>query len=234
MRQAAEGVSAAGKEMEGLSRELPKLRESLAESKKVADRSREALAQAIKNQDKVEPLLKNVPEHAARLSEELPKLGGDLAKVLRDTEKMKEVAEQLRQAQKGLEKALSGWPQIREAVTGTARVLKATQAQLATAVARQDDFKQAMNDTAKLSEDVAQALTMSTEELEKQMERHEKSFDELGQSAEGVSKSVPAYRDTAITLVQATSLLLWLVAGIVTLHAGYLIVSVTAGKQFSP
>jgi hypothetical protein len=68
MRKAAEGVAAAGKEMEGLAAELPRLRASLDESRKVAQRSKEALALALAQQDKVEPLLKNVPEHAARLA----------------------------------------------------------------------------------------------------------------------------------------------------------------------
>src|SRR5262245_25088189 len=106
MRQAADGVSAAGKEMDGLATDLPKLRASLEESKKVADRSREALANALQQQDKVEPLLKNVPEHATRLAESLPKVGADLSRILRDTEKLKDVASSLRQAQKGIDSAL--------------------------------------------------------------------------------------------------------------------------------
>jgi hypothetical protein len=49
-----------------------------------------------------------------------------------------------------------------------------------------------------------------------------------------VSNALPVYATTAERMVQATRLLLWLVAGIVGLHAAYLIVSVRLGKQYSP
>src|SRR5262245_24708474 len=147
MRQAADGVAAAGKEMEGLAKELPKLRASLEESRKVADRSREALAMALKQQEKVEPLLKNVPQHAARLAEELPKLGTDLAKILRDTEKLKDIASQMRQAHKALEGAVSRWPELRDTVMGSAKLLKATQTQLKQVVDRRDEYEKALAET---------------------------------------------------------------------------------------
>src|SRR5262249_53154751 len=81
LQQAADGVDAAKKELDDLATDLPALRASLMESVQVVNKTREALALALKQQDKVEPLLKDVPEHAARLIEELPKLGGDLARI---------------------------------------------------------------------------------------------------------------------------------------------------------
>src|SRR5205823_11431608 len=62
MQQAATGVRAAGKELEDLASDLPALRTSLKESVSVVGKTREALALALKQQDKVEPLLKDVPE----------------------------------------------------------------------------------------------------------------------------------------------------------------------------
>src|SRR5207248_2886182 len=82
LRKAAKGVEAAVKEWDSLNEGLPKLNEALEESRKAALATREALGTALKQQEKVEPLLKDVPEHAARLAEELPRLGEELAKVL--------------------------------------------------------------------------------------------------------------------------------------------------------
>jgi DNA repair exonuclease SbcCD ATPase subunit len=234
MRQASEGVAAAGKEMDGLAAELPKLRLSLEESRKVADRSREALALALKQREKVEPLLKNVPEHAARLAEELPKLGADLAKILRETQKLKDIAAQMRMAHKGLESAVARWPQLRDTLNATAKLLKATQVQLKQVVDRREEYEKAMAETVEFTDEFAERLPAYTEHINGQLEQHEKSFEGLQQSVDEVSNALPVYANTAERMVQATRLLLLLVAGIVGLHAGYLMVSVRLGKQFSP
>jgi uncharacterized phage infection (PIP) family protein YhgE len=230
LRKAAEGVSAAGTEMDGLASELPKLRESLEESRKVADRSRAALAAALKQQDKVEPLLKKVPEQAAVLAEELPKLGADLARVLRDTEKLKDLAGSLRQAQKGLDGAVKRWPELRKTLTRSATLLRAAQQQLGNVVEHRREYEQALDETITLTEEFADRLPQLTHHLDGQLREQEESFNELGQSLDEVSAALPAYARTAVRLVQATRLLLWLVAGIVGLHGAYLIVSTRLTK----
>ena len=58
-------------------------------------------------QDKIERLLKDVPEHSARLVEELPKLTADLARILRETERLREVAALLRRRRRG---SIPRWP----------------------------------------------------------------------------------------------------------------------------
>jgi uncharacterized phage infection (PIP) family protein YhgE len=230
LRKAAEGVSAAGKEMDGLASELPKLRASLEESRKVADRSREALANALKQQDKVEPLLKKVPEQAASLAEELPKLGADLARVLRDTEKLKDLAASLRQAQKGIDGAVKRWPELRQTLARSATLLKAAQQQLGNVVEHRREYEQALDETIALTEEFADRLPQLTHHLDGQLGEQEQSFDELGRSIDEVSAALPAYGRTASRLVQATRLLLWLVAGIVGLHGAYLIVSTRTAR----
>jgi uncharacterized phage infection (PIP) family protein YhgE len=225
LRKAAEGVSAAGKEMDGLAAELPRLRESLEESRKVADRSREALALALKQQDKVEPLLKKVPEQAAGLAEELPKLGADLARVLRDTEKLKDLAASLRQARKGIDGAVARWPELRKTLTRSAALLKAAQQQLGNVVEHRAEYEQALNETIALTEEFADRLPQFTHHLDGQLRDEEQSFDDLGRSIDEVSAALPAYARTASRLVQATRLLLGLVAAVVALHGVYLIVS---------
>jgi uncharacterized phage infection (PIP) family protein YhgE len=233
MRQAADGVNAAGKEMDGLATELPKLRASLEESKKVADRSREALALALQQQDKVEPLLKNVPEHATRLAESLPKLGADLSRILRDTEKLKDVASSLRQAQKGIDSALSRWPELRTTLSRSATLLKATQQQLRQVVEHRDDYEHALGDTIALTDEFADRLPRFTTHLDTQLQEQEKAFDDLGQSIDEVGAAIPGYEQTAAQMVQATRLLLWLVAAIVGLHGVYLVASARLGRQYS-
>jgi ABC-type transporter Mla subunit MlaD len=223
MRKAAEGVAAAGKEMEGLAAELPRLRASLDESRKVAQRSKEALALALAQQDKVEPLLKNVPEHAARLAEQLPKLGKDLARVLRETERFKEVAATLRQAQKGLDGAVSRWPELRNTLSRSATLLRGTQKQLQSVVDNREEFEKAMAETVALTEEFADRLPAFTQNLDGQLADQEVAFDELAQSIDEVSGALPAYAETASRMVQATQLLLWLVAALVGLHGVYVV-----------
>ena len=55
MRKAAKGCEGAGKELETINKELPKLRASLAESRKVVSTTRQSLAQALTRQEQVEP-----------------------------------------------------------------------------------------------------------------------------------------------------------------------------------
>jgi uncharacterized phage infection (PIP) family protein YhgE len=234
LRKAAEGVSAAGQEMDGLATELPKLRESLEESRKVADRSREALALALKQQDKVEPLLKKVPEQAAALADELPKLGADLARVLRDTEKLKDLAASLRRAQKGIDGAVTRWPELRKTLTRSASLLKAAQQQLGHVVEHRREYEQALSETIALTEEFADRLPQFTHHLDGQLGEQEQSFDDLGRSIDEVTAALPEYARTASRLVQATRLLLWLVAGIVGLHGAYLILSARLGRPYVP
>ncbi len=234
MRKASEGVNAAGKEMDSLNEELPKLRASLDESRKVADKSREALANALAQQDKVEPLLKNIPEHANRLAEELPKLGGDLAKVLRDTEKLKDVAASLRQAQKGIDGAVTRWPELRKTLASSATLLRSTQQQMKNVLEHREDYEKALGDTIVLTDEFADRLPRFTSHLDDQLGEQEKAFDELGQSLDEVGGALPVYADTTNRIVQATRLLLWLVALIVGLHGGYLVASAWLGRRYSP
>jgi ABC-type transporter Mla subunit MlaD len=233
MRKAAQGVNAAGKEMDGLASELPKLRASLDESRKVADRSREALATALQQQDKVEPLLKKVPEQSARLAEDLPKLSADLSRVLRDTEKLKDVAASLRQARKGIDTAVARWPELRTTLTRSASLLKATQQQLRSVTEHRQEYEQAMRESVVLTDEFADRLPQFTHRLDGQLSEQERSFDELGKSIDEVSAALPECEQTTARMVQTTRMLLWLVAAIVGLHGAYLVTAAGLGRRYS-
>jgi uncharacterized phage infection (PIP) family protein YhgE len=225
MRKAAEGVKSAGKELDRITTELPKLRTTLQESRKVADSTRLAMAAALKQRDKVEPLLKEIPEQASRMAEELPKLGTDLAKVLRDTAKLKEVAQSLRQAKKGIDTAVARWPELRTTLKRSATVLKATQQQLEQALDNRKEYEAALRQTIVLAEAFATLLPYFTEQLEQQLAQQEESLDDLQQSMHEVSDTVPVYGRTATRMVETARLLLFLLAPIFGLHGFYLAMS---------
>jgi hypothetical protein len=223
MRKAATGVKGASKELDRLAAELPKLRETLDESRRVAEKTREAMAAALKQRDQVEPLLKQVPEQAARMAEELPRLGADLAKVLRDTDKLKDVAVALKQAQKSIDLAVTRWPQLRTTMSRSAVVLRATQTQLNQALENRQEYEAAMRQTILLAETFAILLPDFTEQIDRQLAENEYALGDLGRSIHEVSASVPVYERTAVRLVETARLLLWLLGPIFALHGVYLV-----------
>jgi hypothetical protein len=233
MRKAATGVTAAGQELDNLAGDLPKLRASLGESSKVVDRTREALAVALKQQDKVERLLKDVPTHAANLVEELPKLGGDLSRILRDTRRLKEVAAALRQAQKGIDTAVARWPELRVTLTRFATTLKVTHDQLDQALQHREQYEAAMSQSILLGETFAELLPLVTDQLEGRLDEEEQALKDLGQSLDEVKQALPAYADTTSQLLEAGRLLAWLMAALVGLHGCYLMLSVRLGRRYS-
>jgi hypothetical protein len=234
MRKAAKGVTAASKELAGLHKELPKLRESLEGSQKVVTSTRQALDTALKQQEKLEPLLKNVPAHAALLAEELPQVGGNLAKILRETGRLKELAGLLRQVQHGIDMGAQRWPELRGNLGQSSVLLRATQKQLRTALAQRKEFEAAAKQTLILTETFAGALPFLTEQLEEHLLQQEESLKELSDSLEEVSAAMPACSQTASQLLVTTRLLLALVAGMVALHAAYVLAGTRVGAPHSP
>jgi chromosome segregation ATPase len=225
MRKAAKGATAAGEELEQLTKDLPKLRESLEESRKVARTTREAIGGALKQRDVVEALLKSVPEHTARMAEELPKLGASLAKVLRDTAKLKEVAALLRQTQKGIENAVTRWPELRKDLGRSAVLLRATQGQLKYVVEHQKEYEASLAQTLTMSRTISAALPLLTEQMEQDLQEQEQSLAGLGDGIDEVTAVLPGAADTASRLLQTTRLLLLLLALVFAIHGVYLVAS---------
>jgi uncharacterized phage infection (PIP) family protein YhgE len=233
MRKAAAGAKAADDEMAALEADLPKLRTSLEEGRKMTDRTREALALALKQQDKVEALLKSVPEHSARLTEALPKLTADLSRVLRETEHLKDVAVALRQAQKGVDAAVARWPELKGHLGRASTLLRATQGQIRQAIDRRTDYEAALKQSIVLADSFATLLPVYLESLDRQMQEQEQGLDDLGHGLDEVSAVMPEYARATNGLVGTARLLAWLVAGIVGLHGAYLLVSLRLGKAYS-
>jgi hypothetical protein len=218
MRKAAKGTTAAGEELEQLTRDLPKLRDALAESRNVATATRQALGKALQEQDKVEALLKDVPRHAARLADELPRLGEALARVLRDTSGLREVAGLLRQTQRGIDLAVARWPQLQRNLGRSAVLLRATQGQLRYVLEHRDEYEAAMQRTLLVSRSFSAALPLLTEQLETDLEEQDRSLANLGSGVHEVTATLPDVAGAAGRLVQTTRLLLLLVAAVFALH----------------
>jgi DNA repair exonuclease SbcCD ATPase subunit len=226
MRQAARGAAAAGKDLDALHKELPRLRSSLEESRKVVAATKRALDEALRKQEKFEPALKNLPKHTARLAEELPRLSGDLVKVLRATAKLKTVAAGLRQTEKSVAAASERWPQLRGNLSKSASLLRATQKQVDAALERREQFEALARETLLLAQMWAEALPLLTEQLDDHLEQQEQSLEELGEGLDEVSAALPAAAATASRLLVTTKLLLRLVGAIIVLHGGYVLASV--------
>jgi chromosome segregation ATPase len=227
-------VRGAARELDVLAGDLPALQTSLAESRKAAATTREALGAALKQQDKVEPLLKDVPEHVARLAEELPRLSAELARILRDTGKLKAVAALLRKAQKGVDTAVARWPELQKNLGRSAVLLRTTQAQIKHAIAHRAEYEDSLRRTLVLTQTFAAALPLLTDELERELLRQEQSLTRLGDSIDEVSEALPACSRSATRLLQTTRLLLGLVAVIFALHGGYLAAGTRLGSKFAP
>lgn len=233
MRKAAAGVVAANKEVEEMAGDLPKLRASVDESGRVLDKLREALGAALAQQDKIEPVLKDAPAHAARLAEELPKIGGDLSRMLRDTKRLKAVAAALRQARQGTDTAVARWPELKTTLGRLATVLHATRGQLDQALQHRQEYEAAMKQTVQLGETFAAMLPLVTEQLDSRLDEEEQALDDLGQSLDEVRSLLPAYEETTSNVVRTGRLLAWLAAAVVGLHGAYLTLSVFLGGKYA-
>jgi hypothetical protein len=233
MRKAASGTKAAADELNSISAQLPGVRKSLVESGKVVDKVREALGLALQYQSKIEPILKEMPAHASKLAEDLPRLSGDLSRLLRDTGRLKEVATGLRQAQKGIDDAVENWPETQATLSRLAIALRATRNQLDQAVRHRKEYEAAMRETVNLAETFVALLPMITDQFEGRLDEEERTLSALGGSIEEVENALPAYSQTAGRLTQTGRLLAWLVAVIVGLHASYLVLGTRVGRRYA-
>jgi hypothetical protein len=233
LRRAAAGVRAAGKELDNLSRALPHVRTAMVASQKVVDASRDTLGVALDYRAQIEPLLKSMPANAQRLAEHLPRVGEDLARVLRQTKNLKEVAAGLRKAQKGMDAVAASWPNFRAVLGNSATLLQTMRGQMERALRHREEYQRALNQTAILAEAFALMLPFLTDQLLGQLAEEEKALGDLEHGIDEVGALVPEYGQLTGRLLLIGRVLAWLVAAIVTLHGGYLLLSVRLGRSYS-
>jgi uncharacterized phage infection (PIP) family protein YhgE len=233
LRKAATGMKAVGKGLDDLAKDLPQFRKAVQASRKLVERSRDSLEVALKHRSQVEPLLKDMPEHAQRLADSLPRVGKGLAKVLRDTDRLKEVARGLRVARKSIDGVADHWPDLCAMLGNSATLLRTMQYQLDQALLHRGDYQKVANQMVLLADAFAVMLPYLTDQLLGQMAEEEQALNELGTSIDEVGEMVPAYGEMTGRFLQIGRFLAWLVAAIVGLHGTYLVLSAKMGRRFS-
>jgi hypothetical protein len=225
LRKAADGVAAAGKELDDMSVDLPKMMESLDESRRLVDKTRDTLGTALRQQEKLEPVLKAMPDRAARLAVTLPRLGEDLARLLRGTGRLRDLATMLRKTQKTFDLAIARGPELRDGLAGTAGLLRATRDQLDLVLRNREQYEAAMGESIRLAETLSTLLPLLAEQLSTHLQEQERGLNDLEKSIGEVSGALPAYEQTTVRLLRMGRILAWLVAVAVGLHGAYLVAS---------
>ncbi len=217
MRMGAKALKAAGKELDVQVANLPQLQKSLDESRKAVARTRDMLGKAVKDQDKLEVVLRTVPANTARLAKELPLLSADLARVLRDAEKLKDVAANLRQTQQQMASAVERLPRARKGLLDSAARLRDLQKKLDGALDDPDGYKETLERTIELTDSAANVIPLLSARLER-LETQQQGLAELGAGVEEVHASVPQLADTTVSLLTLMRWLLWVAAALAAVH----------------
>ena len=208
MRKGAKALKAAGKELETQAANLPKLQKALEESRQAVGRTRTALGKALKDQQKLEAVLLEVPKNSARLAEELPAMTADLVKVLREAEKLKEVATALRGKQQNIEKAAKTWPGLRKGLLESAGRIRELQTRL-------DRLLESPLTQTRLA----------------RLDEQRQGLAELGTNLKDVQESLPEMANAAANVTLLLRCLLWLFASLTVFHACY---QLTRGRRPRP
>jgi chromosome segregation ATPase len=144
---------------------------------------------------------------------------------LRETERLKEVGALLREAQKTVDAATSRWPELRNNLAQSAKLLRATQEQMRLALERREEYEAALQQMLKLAETYSAVLPLMTMDLETQLSEQEESLGRLQDSIDHTTAALPAWDRTASNVLSMTRLLLALVAAIAGLHGAFLLIS---------
>jgi hypothetical protein len=231
LRKVAGGVTALGREIEALSRELPKVQAAMAESRKIVAASRKSMAIALRRQEEVEPLLKDMSEQATRLAEELPRITGDLSGALRNTGKLSALAATLRQAQAETRAAVTRWPEVRAGLAGSATLLRASRDQLDGVLQHRAEYEAAQEQIEGLSTEFAGALPAVVERLDGRLDEEDRTLAEMARGIEQVDAVLPAYSRALSRSLRIGQLLACLVAVVAGLHGCTLIAGIYPGRR---
>jgi uncharacterized phage infection (PIP) family protein YhgE len=229
LRKATKGVQAANQELDAMSKSLPELQKALTESRKSVAQTRESLGKALKQQEETEKLLRSVPDQTATLAEALPKIGRNLARILRETEKLRELARGLRTVRKTLDDTLATWPEVAKGLKKSATVLDEAKARLDKAAASREEYEKAMESSSDVARSLADLLPAFTDHLDSRLGQQEASLEQMETGLAEVNASLPAMEARTTDLVRTVKWLLYLVALLVALHAGYVLLEPIRG-----
>ena len=229
LRKASKGAHAANKELKTLNKTLPDLRKALTESRKSVAQTRESLGLALKQQAETEKLLKAVPEQTATLAEALPKMGRTLATMLRETKRLRQLAAGLRAVRKTLDDTLKAWPEVAAGLKKSAAVLDQAKVQLDGAAANRTEYEKAMESSTRVARSLADLLPAFTDQLDSRLGQQEASLEQMETGLVEVNQSLPVMEEKTGELIRTVKWLLYLVAGLVALHAGYVLLEPVRG-----
>jgi ABC-type transporter Mla subunit MlaD len=229
LRKATKGVQAANKELEAMGKSLPEVQKALADSRKSVATTRESLGKAIRHQEETEKLLKRVPEQTAALAEALPRMGKALAQMLRETKKLRDLATGLRAVRNTLDNTLVVWPDVASGLKKSAGVLDQARVQLDSAAANREEYEKAMESSSQVARSLADMLPAFTDQFDSRLGQQEASLEQMETGLSEVNESLPVIESKTNELVGTVKWLLYLVAGLVALHAGYVLLTPARG-----
>lgn len=218
LRKVAAGVAAMGKEVEALSRELPRVQAAVAESRTALGATRKGLAAALTHQGEVDRLLKDLPEQADRLASTLPAFAEDLSRALRSTGRLAAAADSLRKARAGLDSAAALWPDLRQGLAASAGLLRSAREQLDGVMTRRAEYEAAVGQVEAVSAALAELAPAAAGGLAGRLDEEEKILAELAGGINELGTALPVYSGALSRCVRVGRLLAWLAAAAAGLH----------------
>jgi uncharacterized phage infection (PIP) family protein YhgE len=231
LKKASKGAQAANKELETLNKTLPDVRKALEESRKSVGQTRGSLGTALKQQAEAEKLLKTVPEQTAALAEALPKIGRTMSTMLRETKRLRDLATALRGVRKTLDDTLQGWPAVAAGLKKSADVLDHAKAQLDMAAASRCEYENAVESSARVARSLADLLPALTDQLDSRLGKQESALEQMETGLAEVNESLPAMEEKTSEVVLTVKWLLYLLAALAGLHAGYVLLEPIRGSR---
>jgi uncharacterized phage infection (PIP) family protein YhgE len=217
MRMGAKAIKAAGKELDAQSANLPNLQKALEESRKAVSRTRDTLGKALKDQDKLETVLKTIPENTARLAQELPLLTSDVVRVLRETERLKDVAASIRETRTKMAEAVARLPRARKGLYESAARIRRLKERLDAALNDPQGYQQTIQQTIQLTDSAANIIPLLANRLS-HLETQQKGLAELGTSLGEVHDALPVMADNTVTILTLLRWMLWVGAALMAVH----------------
>lgn len=210
LRDAAEGLKSIEAIVVQLDKEvMPDVQRSLADTRKILDGIGQTLDVALKQQAKIEPVVKELPNQIGQMAEKLPQIGMDLAKVLRETGRIKGTAQALRQAQQQVNTVVTNWPQIQGSLGRTSDLLRASQKQMAVAIKNQPTYEVAVKETASLTDAFAAMLPVFKSQLNVRLDEEDRLLGEIESACTDAKAAIPAIEGQVSTSLQFARLVFW-------------------------
>jgi DNA repair ATPase RecN len=191
---------------------LPEVRRSLIEARKVLDGILATLDAALDQQEKIEPLLKDLPNQITTLADALPRFGSDLAGILRETGRIKSTATALRHAEDHVNAVIANWPKLQGSLGQGAQLLRASQQRLDVVVKNRATYETAIHETAALTGTFGEMIAVLKSQLNKRLDEEDQILREMEIACQDTANTIPGTQKTAARMLQIARWTFWVVA----------------------